>query len=389
MPRSPIPRHSESAVRALRIAYVIDTLRVPAGGTEGQLLHLLEGLDRSRFEPTVFCLHGNAWIESGVAPAPIEVLGLHVRRHPALVWSLGGFARRLRRGRFDLVQTHFRDANLAGLLAARWAGVPIRVSTRRGVPYHQGPRELRVLRWLNRSVDAFVANSEATRQRYCREEGIDPARMVVIPNGLDPARFARPPDSRLQQLRRQLDLPAADRVVGIVANLRRVKGLDDFMVAAARVLQTHPATHFLIVGEGEDRPRLEALRAELGLDAAVRLLGARTDVPELLHVFDVGVLSSHFESFSNSILEYLAADLPVVVTDVGGAREAVRDGEEGFVVPARDPEALASALRGLLDHPGGPRRFRRRHGLDPRFGLAHMVHAHERLYQRLAADHRG
>ena len=368
---------------ALRIGFVIDTLSLPAGGTEGQLVHLLEQLDRRRFEPRLYCLRGSDWLRESFQAAPAQVLDLHVTRSPALWVGVRRFARRLREDRIAMLQTHFRDANLVGVLAAKLAGPRI-VSTRRGVPYWHGKLDLAVLRWLNKSVDCFLANSVATRDRFAKQEGFDPARSVVIYNGLEPQRFALSESARAR-LRAELSVGSEQPLVGIVANLRPVKGVDDFVRAAALVHASVPQARFAVVGQGVELAALRALADSLGLGASIAFLGARADVPELLAAFDIGVLASHFESFSNAILEYLAAGLPVVATDVGGASEVVGP-EHGFLVPAKAPGALAERIVDLLRHPGGARAFRSSDGLPRGFSLADMVAAHEALYSRLAKD---
>ena len=368
--------------RPLKIAYVIDALFAPAGGTEGQLLHLLRGLDRRRFEPTVFCLDH---VGDGVDVAETVRLDLPLSVRPGLLPGILGFAGRLRSGNFDIVQTHFRDSNIVGTLAARRAGVPVLISTRRGVPYWSTGPGLAFLRWLDRQATGFIANSQATRERYARAEGIDPARFEVIYNGLEPERFRGLDPLARERLRGELGGTADAPLVGIVANLRRVKGLDDFLHAVSLVSTEFPAARFAIVGQGDDEDRLRRLVDQLDLGSVVRLAGPRPDVPELLQAFDVGVLASHSESFSNSVLEYLAAGLPVVVTDVGGVREAVEEGRHGFIVPPKAPAEMAERLRVLLSHPGGPRAWRPDPGIDEKFHLRAMIEGHERLYERLAS----
>jgi len=124
-----------------------------------------------------------------------------------------------------------------------------------------------------------------------------------------------------------------------------IKGVPDFLEAAAIVAGTNPNCRFIQVGEGELRQTIETRIDELGLQNTFHLLGRRNDVPDLLSAFDIGVLTSHAEGFSNSILEYMAAELPVVVTDVGGNREAL--GETGIIVASRDVGAISSALQRL------------------------------------------
>ena len=122
--------------------------------------------------------------------------------------------------------------------------------------------------------------------------------------------------------------------------------------AAARLRETHPEAQVLIAGEGPERAGLEALRERLGVDGAVRLLGVRNDVPDILAALDVAVCCSDFEGGPLSVMEYMGAGLPVVATRVGGLPELVKDGETGVLVEPRDPAALAAAIGELLDDPG-------------------------------------
>jgi L-malate glycosyltransferase len=373
----------DRADQPIRIAFVIDRLFLPAGGTETQLIYLLEHLDRARFEVKVFCLQSSDWIRENISPAEAEVVDLHMGRTPVMLSGIRRLSRSFREARVDIVQTYFRDANIAGILAASQAGVSSIVSTRRGVPYWSNAAGLFFLKWLNRKATHFLANSEATANRLVRAEGVGPGRVDVIHNGLEPSRFAPRTAEDGARLKSSIGVSAAGAVVGVVANLRVVKGLDVFLRAASHVLEVIPSSQFVIVGRGEEEQNLKALARELRIESQVQFLGAREDVPALLRAFDVGVLASRFESFSNSILEYLASDLPVVVTDVGGAREAVRDGRDGFIVPAEDASAMADRILSLLRHPGGPHSWRQEPGLAERFHVGAMVRAHEAFYTRI------
>lgn len=380
--------HRPGTVDPIKVAFVIDTLDARTGGTEGQLLRLIAGLDRARVEPELFCLESSPFLEHGGAQMPVRILNIHVSNHPALIGRIWAFSRLLRRERFDVVQTHFRDGNIVGVLAGWLAGVRVVISTRRGVPYWSTDTGLRFLRWLDRHATYFVANSMASKTRFTQAERLPADRVEVIYNGLDPELFRTLDAQERLALRQQLGIAGDAPVVGIVANLRPVKGLRDFLAAAQLVTRRFPRARFVIAGEGEDEQPLRQLTEQLGLQDNVLLLGAREDVPQLLQAFDVGVLSSHFESFSNSILEYVAAGLPVVVTDVGGAREVVREGENGFIVPPGDPQQMADRIERLLAHPEGARAWTRRRDLDEAFHTESMVRAYERLYQRLVTGNR-
>ncbi len=367
----------------VKIAFVINTIASPSGGTEKQLLFLLEGMNREVFEPHLFCLYSNAWLDEHFSLCPLHVLGINSFKNPLILQHLASFAATLRKESFSIVQTHFSDANMVGTLAGRLAGVPVIISTRRGVPYYSSRAGLSILRLLNARASFFIANSPATRQWASEAEGIPLEKIGVVPNGIDPAVCVRRGRQR-SSYRRALNLPLRASVVGIVANLRPVKGIEIFLRAAALVLLELPQSYFLVVGEGEEESSLRSLARELGIAQNVLFLGKRSDVPALLDTLDVGVLSSHWESFSNAILEYLAAGIPVVCTDVGGCRDVVVEGINGYIVPPADPRAMAEKIVLLLHRhfsQGECQRLRRR--VMKKYSVEAMVEGHQSLYRRL------
>lgn len=365
----------------IRVAYVIDTIDEPTGGTETQLIALLERLDRSRFDPHLFCLRSSDWLAEEAVDLEWTNLDIHVSPRLSLLFGLHAFAKVLRGGRFDVVQTHFKDGNVFGVLAAWRARTPSIISTRRGEPYWRSRAELLAQQQLDRIPTAFIANSEATKKKFARWERIPGERIEVVYNGVDASRFVAIDAESRCRLRREFDLPLEARVVGLVGNLRPVKGIDVFVRAAATVLRTHPGTHFVVVGQGPEEATLRRLVADMHLEGFVHLVGVRRDVPRLLQIFDVGVLASHFESFSNSILEYLMAGIPVVVTDVGGAREVVKEGDAGFIVPPGNAEEMAQRISELLARCGEADDIPRKSRLDDRFTMQRMVKGHERVYE--------
>ena len=205
---------------------------------------------------------------------------------------------------------------------------------------------------IARFSDAFIAVSEEGRRRMIAVERIDPDRITLIPNGI--AGF-EPGDGT--RVRRELGIGTGDPVIGSVGHLRPEKAFEVLVEAAARLGEGGLRPAVLIAGEGPERERLEGLIAARGLGGSVRLLGARSDVPDLLAALDVAVCCSEFEGGPLSVMEYMEAGLPVVASDVGGLPELVVDGESGVLVPPRDPEALAAALAGLLGDPGARRRM--------------------------------
>lgn len=368
----------------IRIAFVIDTIASPTAGTERQLLFLLRHLDRGRFAPVLCVLQSSPWLETRYDLSPSHVVGVRSFRRPGDWRGIVRFSEFLRREEIDVVQTFFRDSGIAGTLAARLAGRPLVVGSRRNQGYWMESRgELLLQRLLNRWVSSFVANCRSTRDWAAAAEGIAAERIRVIYNGLEPDRFGGDPVPARAEARLRLGIPEGVPVVGAVANLRPVKGLDIFLQAAGLLRAEIPEARFVLIGDGPERRRLEHLAEALGVSERTTFLGAREDVPALLPGFDAGVLASHSESFSNALIEYLAAGLPVACTDVGGCREAVEDGANGFVVPKGDPAALALGIARALRCDREEMAERNRRKAQALFSGTAGVRAHEALYAEL------
>lgn len=332
----------------IKIAYVIDRIDSPTAGTERQLLLLLKSLDRSRYDPVLCLLQSSEWVERGFDVCPVYVAGIRSFKTPRTYGRIGKFAAFLRKERVGIVQTHFRDAHIAALLAARLAGIRIVIAARRNQGYWLTRRELTLQRLLNRWVTLFLANSLSTKKWSMDTEGIPGERIRVIHNGIDPDFYRAVTRESRREYRSLLAIPDDVPVIGIVSNLRPVKGVNVFLRAAREIRGKGAGARFIIVGDGPERESLVKLSGDLGLSGSVHFLGRRDDVAPLLSAFDIGVLSSLSESFSNALVEYCAAGLPVVTTDVGGSREAVLQGVNGLVVPPGDHGALAGAVMSVL-----------------------------------------
>ena len=327
-------------LRPLRVCFVIDRLRV--AGTEKQLLTMIHGLNRSLVSPYLCLLDGEDPVSRSLEPESCPVLRLGVRclRRPRALRQAWRFARFLRRERIDAVQTHFPDSTYFGVLVARLAGVRLVIGTQRNSGSGMRPIDRWLGRVCRRLIDVTVANSEACRQRAIAQLRLWPGSVVVLHNGVDLARFgAIPPVTAVKNGRL--------RYVGMVANLRPVKGSDLFVRAAAMVRQSHPEARFQIAGSG-DEAAVRRLAEECGIQGRLELLGSVGDIPSFLSRLDVAVLTSYSEGLSNAFLEYMAAGRPIVATAVGGNVELIEDGVHGLLVPPGDPAAVASAIGRLL-----------------------------------------
>lgn len=333
----------------IKIAFVIDTIESPTAGTEKQLLMLIKHLDRSKFQPYLCVLRSSEWLECEFVDCDFVEIGVPSFANPKSYLNILKFVQFLKKARIDIVQTHFVEGSKVGVLAARLAGVKAIIATRRNQGYWHTRLELQILRVLNSWVTCFLANSEHTRQWTIRVEGVDPERISVIHNSIDADQYYRASADLRSAFRVELGFPSDAVVVGIVANLRPVKAIDVFLSAAKLVADNAALARFIVIGDGPELAALESLCVKSGISSKVRFLGKRTDIPELLSCMDIGVLSSNSESFSNAIVEYMAASLAVVCTDVGGAREAVEDGVNGYVVAPCNPQQMADRLLAIIE----------------------------------------
>ncbi|MBV5330680.1 MAG: glycosyltransferase [Chlorobium sp.] len=369
----------------IKIAFVIDTIESPTAGTEKQLLMLLKYLDRSKFQPYLCVLRSSQWTKTHFAECELIDIGFlsFGKLHSYL--NLIKFSAWMRRERIDIVQTHFAEGNKVGIIAARLAGCKKIISTRRNQGYWHNRFELLLLATLNKWVACFLANSGNTREWVALAEGISPNRIKVIYNSLEIDIFSKGSDGERLAFRKQLDFPSEAIIVGVVANLRPVKAIDVFILAAARVLEQLPQVRFVVVGAGPEKEKLEALCDDLGIKSFIRFLGECLDVPSILSCIDIGVLSSSSESFSNAIVEYMAAGLAVVCTNVGGAREAIEDGFNGFVVEAGDFEKIAECIAVIIEKDLFLDMGRRGKGKAERlFSHKEVIAHYQQIYEEIA-----
>ena len=332
-----------------KVLIVIGQLEL--GGTERHLACTLPRLVQAGFRITVFAFKPDGPLAAELVKQGIRVAGPVQRRRGWRGLFRAAYALRtlVRRERPDILHFYLPAAYLVGFFAT-WRCSARRVMSRRGLAtYQQRYPGVRLLeRVLHRSMDAVLANSAAVaRELIC--EGVDPTRLGIIYNGV--ALASGGVDKSIA--RAALNLSQGALIMVTVANLIAYKGHADLITALSQLRGTLPGDWMLCL-VGRDDGVGEALKKQAvvaGIAAHVRFVGSVAEVSPYLIAADIGVLSSHEEGFSNAILEGMAAGLPMVVTAVGGNAEAIRDGEHGRVVPARNAAALAAALGELAADP--------------------------------------
>ncbi|MEP7290094.1 MAG: glycosyltransferase [Chloroflexota bacterium] len=345
------------------------------GGAEQQLYTLLSN---AKFNATVISFsQGGQWADP-IRKAGYEVIELErkgsfeIRRVQQVMYYI-------RTLKPDIVHLFLDGAGgLYGRLGAMLAGHPGFVVCEGNVPtFH--PRWFQMLLpVLNLHPKAIACNSDAARDYLVEHHMVDPKKTSVIYNGLDIDKFKR-------TLTTTWPWPESWRgkpIIGTVAHLTPNKSPDVWVQVAAEVHKRCPDARFAFIGEGSLRPEVEALAASLGVTDIISLIGERKDVPELLKTFDIYLMTSKFEGMPNAIGEAMACRLPCIVTDCGGCREIVHDGDTGYVLQVGDVQGIVDRVVTLLEND----ELRQNMALkgeaqvEP-YSLAHMVENYSNLYQ--------
>ncbi len=335
---------TEAADRPARILYLITDLET--GGVPLHLLRLAAHLDRDRFDPRVVCLG-----RSGPVSDMLERQGVptcscdadHALDFAAL-WRL----RRLIRGFApDLIHALLFHANIASRLVGPGAGVPpARIINEIQTVEIERRWHLMVDQLTCNRCRMEIGNSSAVVEHLCQVGGIPAEHLECIPGGVDPARF----DGVTAKPRAEIGVPTSVPLIIWVGRMDPVKRVPDLIKALA-LIDSKPAPHLLLVGDGPERDRIVSHVARLGLDDRVHLLGTRSDIPELLAAADVFAFPSMTEGMPNALLEAMAARLAIVACDVPGCRDLARHDKEALLVPPASPECLARALQRLIVDP--------------------------------------
>lgn len=365
-----------------RVMFLVSRLGI--GGAESQLIQLANGLDRDRFMPTVVTIKDPGEQASRIAKdVPLLALESPSARDPRIP---GRIARSIRAERPHVLHCTNATAGVLGRVAARLAGAPPVV-----VAEHSTGRALLWQRTLLPAANVLLSRGTTvvacgrSQVSTLRRERHRASAIRVIVNGVDPGVYRTGADRRAA--REELGIPAAEVTVGIVAALRPEKNHEAFLRVARLVADGGPQVGFVIVGDGPQRARLESLSAEFGLTTRVTFLGARADVPRVLEAMDVVMLTSHpvVETFPLSILEAMAAEIPVVATRVGDVADIVVEGVTGFVVDPGDIDTLTDRVTALATDQAARVSMGRaaRQRLIDHFTLARMIGEYEALFDGL------
>lgn len=389
-PPSPHP------ARPARLLYLVPTLA--AGGTEQQVAQLIQGLDRSKFEPLLVTIYSPELV-----PAEIQLpdcrrasLAKPLGKLGNLV-ALGRLRRLMQRERPDIAQSFLRPADLYLRVAGLLVGHPrVVTSLRTRIDGFWSPGWQWTERALWRASSVIVSNSHGAAEEAHRTLGIPARRLRVIPNGVDLERFR--PEGSAAEARTALGLDRWGFLVGMVARYSPVKD-HETLLRALRLLHESgdwpAAAGVLLVGGTtyqETRERVEAQVREWGLQNACEARGVTSNIVQVYQALDWLVLPSTHEGFPNTVLEAMACGRPVIVSSAANAEGIVKENKTGFVFPTGNPDALANCLRKALTLPKEDRQAMGRAAraeAEQRFSAIGMATRYEALYDELLGKGRG
>jgi len=379
-------------MKKIKILQVIGSSDI--GGAEKVLVSLIKHLDRDRFDVYVACPAGGSMFSDFKRYArDIRIFDFKRWLNPFTIISLKKY---MQQQKFDIVHMHLYSADFMGIIAARLAGIPYRISTIYGHNFSStGQVDLRSIRNLIFSFiyrapyifcNKIIAISQSVREGLIRRSGIkvDKRKIDVIYVGFEFDELLNHDDISNNKIDNQ-----GFRSVGVIANFDRVKGHRVLLKAIPEILREVKDVRFLFAGDGKEKSSLQRLASKLKVKENVFFLGICHDVPRLINSCELIVVPSIMEGLSLVVLEAIAIGKPVVASRVGGIPELVKENENAILVPPRDHRKLSKAIIKILKDKelGLIMRQKNREilqrGFYDKFSARYMVREIEKLYQQL------
>jgi glycosyltransferase involved in cell wall biosynthesis len=367
-------------MQPLKILYVITKLEL--GGAQKQLLSIIRGLDRQKFQPYLFTSKGGL-----LDPDADAIEGLKVETSTRLkrrispfddllaIWQIRCF---IKKNNIDIVHTHSSKAGIIGRIAARLARAHVIIHTVHGWSFNAYQHPL--LRYLYIRLEKIAAGFSRALIVVCehdRQKGLKsgigrPDKYFLIRYGIDRAAFI--PGSSVSEL-----------VICTVSCLKPQKAPQDFIRLAASISKKYNNLRFVLVGDGILRGQIEKMIHRLGLQQKVKLYGWQRDVAGILATADIFVLTSLWEGLPIAVLEALSCGLPVVATHTGGIAEVIEQGKNGFLVLPQDIAGMEEKLAVLLQDADARKRISAaaRDSLKADFAVSQMLANTQQLYLSL------
>jgi sugar transferase (PEP-CTERM/EpsH1 system associated) len=352
------------------------------GGLQFVVLNLIKKFNTTEFRPSVTCIlnGGNLIEEVKNIGCKVEI----VNKPDKLDFSASlKIARILKAQDIALIHTHNTAAYLYGSLAAKLAGVALIIHTEHGRDFPDKRRLMVAEKVLSSFTHKIVAVSEELKEALVKFERINPKKITVITNGVDLELFKSMPKSIIKQKKYEIGIDKNDFVIGNIGRLTSVKDHRNLIQAFQLIHKDMPDAKLLIVGDGPLKEDLSNFSQSLGLQRNILFLGERKDIPELLNIFDIFVLPSKNEGVSLTLLEAMATKKPVVATSVGGNKEIIEHGKDGYLVPPCSPKKLREAVLDMVKSNGKAEQLgiAAYEEVKEKYSLEKMAKAYQEIYE--------
>ncbi|MEW6730463.1 MAG: glycosyltransferase [Acidobacteriota bacterium] len=378
-------RNIDNSKGQLPIMLFTETLTI--GGTEQQMMELAKRLDNNRYKIVLGCKLASGPLLKEVTSAQIPLIEFPLRsfREPHALYQLSRLVKFLYRHRIQVLHTTGNMGNTFVALAGMLASVPVIITSRRDLG-DLTPAALKLVqRIIAKKSSGILVNAVRIKTQLIDEEDVAPEKIHVIANGIDLSRFVITP-SQTTKILCEFDLYRYSPLIGVVANLKPIKGIQFFLPAFRELLRYFPNAHALIVGTSFPGWEEELRRQcdQLGIGAHITFTGYRADIPALLSVISLFVLPSLSEGLPNALMEAMASGVPAVATAVGGTLELIKPEETGLLVPPGDSEQLAAAMLRIVSQPNlGAKLSSAARRFIAHYDINRMVQATENLYEQL------
>jgi glycosyltransferase involved in cell wall biosynthesis len=371
-----------------KILIITDVFKKIAG-SERNIMQLLRGIDQTRFRAYVACFYSGE-VAQAMRAEGFQIYDLRLGG----IYSLNGLKNvillytLIRKEKINLILTYHEGSDFLGLVLSKLCGIPV-LSNRRDMGYKTRLPHRLAYKLFGRYFDGVITVSDAVKNEIINRGWVKEGKVWSIHNGINVEEYSNHVDR--ESVKRSIGIKADQYVVGLIANIKKIKGIRYFLNAASLICARKSGIEFVIVGHdlneaGNSMKDMKCLAEVMNIADKVHFLGGRKDIADLISIFDVAVIASLSEGFSNVLLEYMACGRPVVATDVGGNREAVIYGATGLLVPPENSQQLAGAISVFLDN----RELALRYGLagkkraEKEFSLERMIEKYETIFEDIA-----
>lgn len=368
----------------IRLCYIVCNLN--PGGLERVVVNFLNNMDRSKFKLHLVCLDKSGFLLDQIRMDDIDYTVLH-RRGGLDFRTLMKLRHYLIKEKIDIVHGHNYMPLVFGGIAAKliWNGPKV-IYTEHNQIYRASPSRRKMFKWFIKNADVFLTVSDDLK-RYCEQLTRTKKSIQVLYNGIDGTVYKK---VNADRIKKELHIKEGERIIGTAVVISKQKAIHYMLDAFSYVCKERNDTTLVIAGDGPLRSEMIQYAERCGLSDKVIFLGYRRDVPELMSLYEIFLLSSLWEGHPLCLLEALAVGTPIVATDVGGCAEVVEDSVNGYIVPTKKPSIFAEKILAIL----GDASLREKMSLANRdrfhkhFSLEAMVQNHENMYTSALKERR-